>query len=431
MTKLGCLSAAVVGLAAITARGDDWPQFRGPNRDGVSAETALLKQWPAGGPRLAWTYADTGLGYSGPAVVGDRLYVAGGRGEKEYLIAIDVNTAKEVWAVEIGPLFQWRGNNWNTGPNATPTVGGGRVYALGGRGDLVCVGTDGKVQWRKNLPRDFGGEVNPIGGGAEDPTPLGWGYAAAPLLDGGRLVCTPGGPKGLLAALDAATGAVVWQSKGVTDQAPYSSPLAVTVGGVRQYVQVTNAGIVGVAAADGSRLWAYRRQPPFDDVVIATPVFHDNHVYATVGFRQGCDLVKLVPGGTGVTAETVYSNKAVENRDGGMVRVGGHLYGHSENAGWVCQEFKTGKVVWAEPDKLGRGSVVAAGGNLYCVAERGGAVVMAEATPAGWAEKGRFKLPKESARRRPSGGLWTHPVVANGRLYVRDQELLFCFDVRP
>jgi outer membrane protein assembly factor BamB len=435
-TRLSFLPLVFLALTTpLRVRADDWPQYRGPNRDGVSRETGLRQDWPKGGPPLLWTFDQTGLGYSGPAVVGERLYMSGGRGDAEYIFAIDLKAAdgkvKELWSTRIGPLFTWKGNNWNNGPNATPTVDGELLYALGGFGDLVCVETaGGKERWRKNLPRDLAGEVNPIGGGLEEPTPLGWGYAAAPLVDGDVLICVPGGKQGLLAALDKKTGAVLWRSKEATDQASYSSPLAVEVGGVRQYVQVTNKGIVGVAAKDGKVLWSYQRERAYDDVVIATPVFHDNYVYSTVGFGQGCDLIKLVPQSGVIMVEKVLSNKDVQNRDGGMVRVGEHLYGHSESGGWVCQEFKTGKVVWSDREALGRGSVTCADGRLYCCAEKGGVVALVEPSVEGWKELGRLKLPRESRQRRPSGGLWTHPVMANGRLYIRDQEFIFCFDVK-
>jgi outer membrane protein assembly factor BamB len=304
------------------------------------------------------------------------------------------------------------------------------VYALGGRGDLVCVAAaDGKERWRVNLPNDLGGEVNPIGG---DPTaaPQGWGYSWAPLVDGDRLICVPGGPKGLLAALDKKSGKVLWRSKDVSDQAPYSSPVFAEIGGVRQVIQVTNLGIYGVAVDDGRLLWSYRREPPYDDVVIATPIVHDNFVFATVGFQQGCDMIKLVPDGKAIKVEKIFSNRSIQNRDGGVVLVDGHVYGHSENRGWFCVEFPSGKLAWTERDKLGRGSVTVAGGRLYCCAESGGEVVLLEPSPQGWSEKGRLKLPRESEKRKPSGRLWTHPVIANGKLYIRDQELLFCFDVK-
>jgi outer membrane protein assembly factor BamB len=369
--------------------------------------------------------------------VGDRLCLAGGRGDAEYVFAIDLRTTtsatvKELWSAKIGPLFQWKGNSWNVGPSATPTVDGELLYALGGFGDLICVEVgSGKERWRRNLPCELEGEVNPIGGGLDQPTPLGWGYAWAPLVDGDQLICVPGGKQGLLAALDKKTGRVLWQSKEVTDQATYSSPIVVEVGGIRQYVQVTNAGIVGVAALDGRLLWSYRRDPAYDDVVIATPVFDANHIFSSVGFQQGCDLIRLKAQGGAIQVEKLLSNKTIQNREGGMVLVGEHLYGHSENGGWLCVEFKTGKVLWTERAKLGRGSVTCADGLLYCCNEKEGVVVLLEASPKGWNERGRLPLPRESRQRRPGGGLWTHPVVADGRLYIRDQELLFCFNLRP
>jgi outer membrane protein assembly factor BamB len=434
---LGFLSILLLCSIMSALYGADWPQFRGPQRDGVSRETNLRKQWPDGGPPLLWTYANLGVGYSGPAVVGDRLYTSAARGDSEYVFALDLKNAgdqgvKEVWSTRIGPLFSWKGNNWNAGPSATPTVDGELLYALGGNGDLVCVEVgSGKERWRKNLPRELGGEVNPIGGGQEEPTPLGWGYAWAPLVDGQQLVCVPGGKQGLLAALDKMTGQVLWQSKEVTNQATYSSPIAVEIAGARQYVQVTNEGIVGVAAKDGKKLWSYMREPAYGDVVIATPVFLDNHLFATVGFAQGCDLIKLTSQNSAFQVEKVFSNKTVENRDGGVVLVDGHVYGYSENKGWFCMELKTGAIAWSERNKLGRGSLTYADGNLYCCTEQGGIVALVEATPKGWNEKGRLQLPKESRQRKQSGGLWTHPVVANGRLYLRDQELLFCYDLKP
>ncbi|CAN5516819.1 PQQ-like beta-propeller repeat protein [soil metagenome] len=431
------VALVVLATLANIAQADDWPQFRGPNRDGVSLETGLRKSWPTDGPPLVWSSDKLGLGYSGPAVVGDRLYVSCGRDDGEYLVAFDLKNAaggpKELWATKIGPLFQWKGNSWNKGPNASPTVAGASVYALGGFGDLICVETGtGKEKWRKSLPRDLSGEVNPIGGGLETPTPLGWGYSSSPLIDGSQLICVPGGKRGLLAALNKETGELIWQSLQVPEQACYSSPLAVEVGGVKQYVQLVNSGAVGVAAADGKLLWNYRRTPAFDDAVIASPVFSDGYLFATVGFTQGCDLIQLTAKDGAISVDKVYSNKSIENRDGGVVRIGDYLYGHSDNRnGWFCQEFKTGKILWTENRKLGRGSITAADGHLYCCSEKDGVVVLIDASPKGWTEKGRLKLPRDSTLRQPSGGLWTHPVIANRKLYIRDQELLFCFDLTP
>jgi outer membrane protein assembly factor BamB len=433
MTTRAAVGSLLTLTLALPLPAADWPQFRGPGRDGQSADRGLLKAWPAGGPKLLWAYTDAGVGYAGPAVVGDRLYTCGGRGADEFVFALDLKgaTPKEAWAVRLGRLFTWQGNSWNAGPNVTPTVDGDRVYALGGFGDLVCVDTAGRELWRVDLGKDLAGEVNPIGGGLERPTPLGWGNAAAPLVDGDILVCVPGGKRGLLAGLDKATGKLLWRSGEVTDQAPYASPVVATIGGVRQYVAATNKGLVGVGTK-GELLWRYARAKAFDDVVISTPVVHDGVVAVSVGFGEGIDAVTVTPGPGGTfKAERRYASKEVQNRDGGLVRVGDHLYGHSEQGGWVCAEFKTGKVVWSEAKALGRGMVSAADGRLYCLAEKGGAVVLLDPSPAGWKETGRFTLPQASKLRKPSGMVWTHPAVANGRLYLRDQDLLFCYDVKP
>jgi outer membrane protein assembly factor BamB len=422
---------SVLVSAAPTMPAADWPQYRGPNRDGVSRETGLLQSWPKGGPKLLWTTANAGVGYAGPAIVGDRLYLAGGRGADEFLFALDLSASppKEIWAVKIGPLFTWKGNSWNAGPNVSPTVEGDSVYALGGFGDLLCVdAATGKEKWRVNLPKDLGAAVNPIGGGLDEPTPTGWGFASAPLVDGDKLICVPGGKRGLVAALDKKTGTVRWRSSEIGDQVSYSSPMLAEIGGVRQYVQLTNKGIVGVAADGGKLLWNYSRK--YEDVAIATPlVANGGLVYASVGFGEGCDLIKVTSGGGVFRAARLYSNKDMQSRDGGVVLVGDHVFGYSEKGGWTCQDFATGKVNWNDPG-IGRGSIAFAGGRLYCCAEKGGAVALVEPSSASWIEAGRFQLPRESKRRKPSGGLWTHPVIANGKLYVRDQELLFCFDVK-
>ncbi|MFO0805846.1 MAG: PQQ-binding-like beta-propeller repeat protein [Gemmataceae bacterium] len=417
-------------LFASMAAAGDWPQFRGPKRDGRSTDAGLLQSWPKDGPKLLWTFAECGVGYAGPAVVGDRLFLAGGRGNDEFVYALDLqaNPPKELWSAKIGPLFTWKGNSWNAGTNVSPTTDGERVFVLGGFGDLLCVeAATGKDLWRVNLPKDLGGAVNPIGGGLEEPTPLGWGYSAAPLLDGDRVIVSVGGSKGLLAALDKTTGKTVWRSKDATDETSYSSPVFAEIGGVKQIVQVTNKGLVGVAATDGKVLWRYARA--YEDVAISTPLVLGDHVYASVGFGEGCDMVKIAANGGAFTATKVYANKDVQNRDGGLILANGLVFGHSEKGGWTCQDFVTGAVKWSDPG-VGRGTVSFADGRLYCVAEKGGAVALVEPSAEGWTQTGRFKLPRESKLRKPSGALWTHPVVANGKLYVRDQELLFCFDVK-
>jgi outer membrane protein assembly factor BamB len=433
MRTLPALAVTACLLCCAPVRAADWPQWGGPNRDGVSPETGLLKEWPKGGPKLLWSVDTLGQGYSAPAVVGDRLYVLGTSGTDEVLLTLDAATGKPVGsAVKIGPVFTFKGNLWGNGPRSTPTVDGDRVYALGGQGILFCAdATKGELVWSRNLPKDAAGEVNPIGGG---PAKLGWGWSWSPLVDGDRLVCVPGGPKGTVAALDKKTGDVLWRSADLKEQATYSSPVAADLGGVRQYVVMTIKGTAGVAAKDGKLLWKYDRKPEYNDVVINTPLVRDNLVWTTVGmgFPAGCDLIEVAGKDGSFEAKKVYSKPDLANISGGPVLVGDHVYGFSTDTrvpGWVCLEFKTGKVVWND-DKIESGPVAAADGNLYVLGEETGAVVLAAASPKGWQEKGRFELPKQTKQRPQQGKIWTHPVIADGKLYLRDQELLFCYSIK-
>jgi outer membrane protein assembly factor BamB len=398
-------------------RTGDWPQWRGPDRNDVSKETGLLKTWPKEGPKLLWTFADAGVGYAGFAVVGDRLYTMGADDKKEYVYALDLKTQKKAWSTEIGTRYT---NGRGDGPRSTPTVDGDLLYVIGGQGNLVCCKTaGGEKVWEKSLTKDLGGGIPQ------------WGYTESPLVDGDQVVCTPGGAKGAVAALNKKTGELLWQSKDFTDRAGYSSLVIAEVGGVRQYVQMTGNSVAGVAAKDGKRLWRFPRNGPV--AAIPTPVVAGDLVYATSGYRAGCNLLKLSPSAGGTKEEEVYANKDMTNHHGGVVLVDDYLYGYSDDKGWVCQEFKTGKVVW-ESKKLGKGSLTCADGQFYCYSENDGTVVLVEANPKEWKENGQFTIPQKSKLPRPPqqprNNIWTHPVVANGRLYLRDQELIFCYDVK-
>jgi outer membrane protein assembly factor BamB len=421
-------------LLALSARADDWPQYRGPNRDNVSQEKGLLKVWPAGGPKLSWTYKEAGNGYSGPAIVGNTLYILGAREDSEYLIALDLTgkEPKEKWAVKIGPTFSWKGNQWNKGPSATPTVAGDFIFAQGGQGDLLCATTAGKEKWRKSLPKDLKGQVNPIGGG---PANVGWGYAGSPLVDGDNLICVPGGPGGLVAALDKNTGKEVWRSKTLKAQATYSSPVVGEAGGVRQYVVMTQEGAAGVSAKDGSVLWEYKREDPFGDIVAPTPIVKEDKVFITAAPGGGYDLIKLASAAGKFTAEAVVSDSKVENTHGGVILVEDHVYGCSGEGAtkWFCVDFKTGKVVWNPPiprNTFGKASLLYADGLFYGLGDKGRVALMDASPTVPFKVISEFQLPEESKIRPPRGGIWTHPVIANGKLYLRDQELLFCYEVK-
>jgi outer membrane protein assembly factor BamB len=400
-----CTSAlASVALA-------EWPQWRGPHRDDLSNETGLMKSWPAGGPRRVWLFPDCGLGYSGPAIVGKRLYTLGARDETEYLLAIDADKGKEIWAAPVGEKL---GNNWGDGPRSTPTVDGDQIYVLGAKGDLACIDArSGDVVWKLSLVADLGGKV---------PT---WGYCESPLVYKDKVICTPGGDKGALAALDKKTGKLLWQAKELTSNAHYSSCVLRDCKAGMECVQLLPDQVVGIEAESGKTLWTSPWPNP--TAAIPTPIVRDNLVYVTSGYGAGCKLLEI---SDDHQANVRYENKEMKNKHGGVILVGDHVYGNSEGVGWICQEFESGKRVWREREKLEMGAVAYADGMLYCQGENDGEVVLIEASPEGWKEHGRFKIAPQTDQRKPSGKIWTHPVVCDGKLYLRDQNLLFCFDVR-
>ena len=403
-------SFCAVLLAATPCSAADWPQWRGVNRDDISGETGLLKKWPEGGPKKVWAFEDAGLGYSGYSIVGGTLYTMGARDAVEYVIAVDTATGKEKWSVEAGPLYT---NGWGDGPRCTPTVDGDMVYAIGGRGNLVCLkSADGKKVWEADLVSDLGGKLQ------------SWGYTESPIIEGDLVVATPGGDQGTVAAFDKKTGKKKWQTKDWTDNAQYSSIIGVNLNGGRQLIQLTMQTLAGVDPKNGKVLW--RSEFPGKTAVIPTPIFKDGQVFVAAGYGVGCKSVKV---GAGNKVEELYANTDMVNHHGGVVLVGDHLYGYSDRGGWTCMELKSGEVVWQEKAALKKGAIHCADGMLYLLEEDTGTVVLIEATPKGWDEKGRFVIEPQTEQRNPKGKVWTHPVVANGRLYLRDQELLFSYDV--
>jgi outer membrane protein assembly factor BamB len=418
------LALAAVALSAAPAA-RDWPQWRGPNRDGVAPETGLLAQWPETGPPLLWQSAGLGGGFSSLALAGERIFTLGDREGGQHLIAVSRKDGKPLWATRIGPVWE----DQFAGPRSTPTVDGDRVYALGTEGDLVAVeAATGKEVWRRNLEKDFGGKMMSI-----------WKWTESPTVDGDRLIVTPGVAGALMVALDKKTGKEVWRAKGPADLGPkgkdgagYAAVAIGNGGGVKQYVQLIGRGLIGVRAADGKLLWTYN-QVANDVANISTPVVDGDHVFASTGYQTGSVLLKLEKAGDGVAAKEVYflAPKTFQNHHGGFVLLGDHLYaGHGHNRGMpICVELATGKVAWGGEgnaiDNGGTGSaaVTAADGHLY-FRYQNGQVVLIEATPAGYKQKGSFKIPDVS---RPS---WSHPVVADGKLYLREQDNLYVYNVK-
>lgn len=427
MKLIRLLLITVVFCVGVPLLAGDWPQWRGPNRDGHSKDTGLLKQWPKDGPKLLWTFEKAGVGYSGPAIVGDRLYILGSddpdKGDKEFFLCINVKDGKEVWRKEVGTSAGGYSTGWGGGPRSTPTVDGDHVYILGAKGDLQCRKvSDGEQVWTLNINKDLGGRMQ-----------NNWGRTESVLIDGDHLICTPGGDKGAIACLDKKDGKVIWRSKELTDPAAYSS-LVINNYGVKHYVTLLASGVVGVRASDGKLLFKSAAGKN-GTAVIPTAVVNDKYVFATSGYGSGCGLLELTTDGTdSVKAKEVYLNKAMINHHGGIIRVGEYIYGFSDKGGWVCLDYlKLDKdkedPVW-KSSKLDKGSLVYADGLFFCYGQGKGVCAMIEATPKEWKELGRFEIPQKSKTPRKSGAIWTHPVVANGRLFLRDHEYLFCYDVK-
>jgi outer membrane protein assembly factor BamB len=409
MTSHAIAFLATAVLTATPLLSADWPQWRGAGRVGHSPDTSILAPWPKSGPKQAWIFKDAGVGYSSFSIVGTRLFTMGARQESEQVICLDATTGKELWATSLGPVYE---NNWGDGPRSTPTVDGDHLYALSATGILACLNIkDGTEVWKVDVVKSLGGELQ------------GWGYTESVLIDGDHVICTPGGQQGTMAALHKKTGAVVWQSSKLKGPAQYSSPIRIEVNGQPQYAQLLMNKVVGIAPKDGALLW--ETSFPGRVAVIPTLLFHDNSVYATAGYGTGCQMIKL----DGAEPEVVYEEKSITNHHGGVIVVDGKIYGHSDKGGWTCQDFLTGKIEWQD-ESLGKGTCTYAAGHLICVDENDGTVVLATAKPDKWQEISRFKLAPQTSIRKKEGRIWSHPVVVNGRLYLRDQDLIFCYNVQ-
>jgi outer membrane protein assembly factor BamB len=418
---LAALSLLAVAATRVEAQ-SDWPQFRGPNRDAQSKETGLLQQWPAGGPKLAWQMSGLGGGYSSVSVQNGRLFTMGDQGADQFVIAVSLDSKAVLWKTRVGPA--WTEDRY-AGPRGTPTADGELVYAIGTEGDLVALeAANGKVRWKKSLPSEFGGFVM-----------SGWKWAESPLVDGDRLVVTPGAPGALMVCLEKATGKEIWRAKAGPmgaqgrDGAGYSSIAISNGAGVKQYVQLTGRGVVGVRASDGKFLWNYNKVAN-DTANISMPLVSGDYVFAATGYQTGSGLVKLVKDGDSVTATEQYflDGRTFQNHHGGMVLVGGHIYGgQGHRMGLpICIEFTTGRKVWGgDIRNEGKGSAaIAYADNHLIFRYESGLVLLIEATPAGYKEKGQLEIPGASPLN------WPYPAIAQGKLFLRDQDRLLVYDIK-
>lgn len=423
---LASLMALAVCAGFTFAQSSDWPQWRAAHRDGKAAEQALLQTWPEGGPKLKWTFRDCGTGYSGFSVVGNRLYTMGQTEGQCFVICVDTTSGKSLWQTPIGNAASDDDylHGWGGGPRSTPTVDGQWVVALSDAGTLACLSSsDGELKWKTSLTEDFGGTIPK------------WGFSESPLVDGQRVVVTPGG-KNFMVGLDKETGKKVWASKDFDAEAQYVSIIKHTVDGVTFYVTAAKPGLVAFDAQSGRKV--------FEDsatangvAVIPTPIVDGNYVYHTSAYDAGNTLLQLSKADDGtLNVKPVYSlsksDKSMENHHGGVVLVDGVIYGFTKtNRGnWMAQDFLTGKTLWMESiGKTRSGSISYADGRLYCYGDQDGSVALLEPNAKQLVNKGRLVLPEQTSIQRGSGAIWTHPVIAGQTLYLRDQDLLFAFDI--
>ena len=411
------VAITVIVGATCVAPAADWPQWRGPNRDGHSQDKGLLKEWPTDGPKLLWQVTDVGSGYSTPAVVGDRLFLLANEGlENEFVASLATQDGKRVWSTRLGKVGNPKQDPNFPAARSTPTVDGEFVYALSSDGDLACLERNtGKSRWQKNLRTDFAGK------------PGAWAYAESPLIDGNTLLCTPGGSEATLIALNKKTGEVLWKcALTEADEAAYASAQVVEAGGVRQYVQLLQKGLAGVEAKTGKVLWRYAKPTSRFNANIPTPVASGDIIYVGSAGTGG-GAVRLKAKDADVEAEPIYFESKLPTAIGGAVKIGDFLYGTTAQA-MLCIEFATGQVKWEER-ALGAASLCYADGRLYVHGENGD-VALVDPAPESYREKGRFTPPSQPKHANPMEKAWAYPVVAHGRLYLRDHGSLWCYDIK-
>jgi outer membrane protein assembly factor BamB len=401
----GWLLAVALALAQSPgASPAEWSQWRGPNRDGISPESGLLKEWPSGGPPRVWQTSGAGTGYSSFSTSGGRLYTIGARDDVEYVVAFDRATGRKLWETPNGRRFR---NEQGDGPRSTPTTEGELIYAFGGSGELACLdAATGRKVWSINVVQKFGGR-----------TPY-WGYSESPLIVGDRIVLNAGGRRASIVAIDKSNGEALWQQPG--DDAAYSSPMLLRTGSLQQVVFFTAERGLAVDPRDGRLLWSYDKANN-NTANIATPIVRGNRVFLSSDYGTGAALLDVKAAGNLASASEVYFTRDMRNHHASSVLVGSHVYGFSSSI-LTALAFETGTVAWRNRS-VGKGSLIYADERLYLYSENG-VVGLADASPTAYVERGRFTLSTGGA------STWSHPILTRGLLILRDQDRVYAYDVR-
>ncbi len=396
------MGVMIVGSMAFAG---DWPQWRGLDRTGISPEKGLLQKWPENGPEMLWSFDSLGEGFSSVAIVGDTVYTTGMIDTDGYIFAITLD-GKLRWKKKYGP--EWEKSY--PGVRSTPTIHQGRIYVMSGRGRLVCLDAKtGNEKWAVDTVAKLGGKI------------LKFGIAESILIDGNNAICTPGGTNASLVAVDKMTGKTVWQTKGLSYESAYCSPILIKRGATRLIVTMTQKAVVAVDAETGDVLW----QRPYTTkygVHALTPVYQADKGYLYFGSSSGGGGGMLKLAEDGKTMSPGWYDKDLTCHHGGAVLVDGHVYESSGKGQWTCIEIGSGKVMYDVPG-IGKGALLYADGMLYCYGMNG-TVCLVKPDPAGYEIVSSFKISKGNDQH------WAHPVIANGRLYIRHGTSLIAFDVK-
>ena len=401
------LTTTLVLSFTLTSFAADWAQWRGPNRDGVNPEKGLAAKWPEGGPKMLYKATGVGVGFSSVVINDGTLYTLGDLDDACYLFALDLK-GNHKGKSRVG---EPKGHRGYPGPRSTPTVSAGHVYVLGQYGDLVCVSTAGEEVWRTNIQNDYSGKMM-----------SGWKWSESPLVNDAKVIVTPGGSKGAVVALDAKTGKQIWRCKDFTDPAGYSSIIIREIGGIKQYIQLTGKSVAGIDAGNGKLLWKTDRSGR--TAVISTPVYDKGTLFVTSAYGVGCNGFKVEYKNSTFSAKQIYKHSGgagMANHHGGAIRVGDYVYG--SNGGQLsCLRLADGKVMWNERS-AGKGAILVVGDKIILRTEKG-PVSLVKLDPNRYEEISRFDQPERSRARA-----WAHPVVLDGKLYLRDQDNLFVYDI--
>ncbi|MCJ7582472.1 MAG: PQQ-binding-like beta-propeller repeat protein [Candidatus Aminicenantes bacterium] len=403
MKKRACFISLVIGLMCVSSFGQIESQWRGPLRDGIYPEKDLLKEWPKDGPELLWTAEDLGDGYSSPSVTSGRVYVTGMEGGRGYLFSLALD-GRLLWKAAYGP--EWNGSS--PGARTTPTVVGERIYLMSALGGAVCFDLEGKIIWEVDLRKIFGARN------------IEWGMTESPLVDGSKVFFTPGGRTALIVALDRITGETVWKTQGHGEKSGYCSPCLVKHGNLKLLLTMTSQSIVGLDAETGELLWTRKHITEYE-VNANTPLYHNGYVYTNSGYGTGGQMFKLSEDGK--TIENVWTQRSPDSQMGAVILVDGYIYGSGHNQrGWHCVDWNTGKVQYSARSVRSKGSLIFADAMLYYYREIGD-LLLVRPNSEEFENLGSIRINKGS------GEHWAHPVIKDGRLYVRHGDALMVYNV--